>query len=284
MTESGGTGGGSAATPAAPTVYARVVGTLEEFDPKGDSMAAYIERALMYLDANNVPQNKKAATLLSAIGKNTFHMLRNLMAPAKLQDQSFEDIVKALLDHYEPKQLVIAERFNFNRRQQGPSESVADYVAELRRLSMKCEFGPFLDDALRDRFVCGLQNEAVQKKLLLESKLTFPRAVEIAQNMEAAASKTRQLHEGDALGAGAGAVIIGATVTGVTVVTTRLPNAHSRMPGATTVARAGISKCLLSKGEVSLHPEEEGAQVQEVAVVESGCYVRKKEMSQTLRH
>ena len=130
MTESGGTGGGSAATPAAPaapTVYARVVGTLEEFDPKGDSMAAYIERALMYLDANNVPQNKKAATLLSAIGKNTFHVLRNLMAPAKLQDQSFEDIVKALLDHYEPKQLVIAERFNFNRRQQRPSESVADY-------------------------------------------------------------------------------------------------------------------------------------------------------------
>ena len=89
------------AEPTAPTIYAGVVGTLEEFDIKSESMAAYIERATMFLDANNVLQNKRAATLLSAIGKSTFHVLRNLLEPAKLHDQSFSDIVKALLHHYE---------------------------------------------------------------------------------------------------------------------------------------------------------------------------------------
>ena len=51
----------------------------------------------------------------------TFQVLRSLMALTKLQEKSFNDVVKALLDHYEPKQLVISECFNFNRRQQGPA-------------------------------------------------------------------------------------------------------------------------------------------------------------------
>lgn len=197
MTEAEGNGGGSVAAPPAWTVYAGMVGTLGEFDPKSDSMTAYIERAMMYMDANNVPQDRRAATLLIAIGKSTFQVLRNLVIPAKLQDKSYDNIVKTLLDHYEPKPLVIAERFNFNGRQQGPTESVTVYAAELRRLSIHCEFGFFLDDALRDRFVCGLRSEASQRKLLVEAKLTFAQAVEIAHNMETAATKTKQLHEGD---------------------------------------------------------------------------------------
>ena len=104
-------GGDGAATPVAPMVYAGVVGTLEEFDTKSELMAAYIERATVYMDANNVPLSKRAATLLSAIGRNTFHVVRNLLAPAKLHDQSLDDIVKALMDHFEPKLLVISSVF-----------------------------------------------------------------------------------------------------------------------------------------------------------------------------
>jgi len=115
------------------------------------------------------------------------------VAPDKVKDKTFDEITTILLQHYEPKPLVISERFNFNRRQQTANESVADYVAELRRLSAHCEFGTFLDDALRNRFVCGLQSKAVQKKLLVEISLTFTRAVEITQNMESAASKVKQL-------------------------------------------------------------------------------------------
>ena len=174
-------------------VYAGGVGKLEEFDPKSDSMAAYIEQAVLYLDANNVPESKRTSTFLCALGKSNFLVLRNLVAPDKLKDKTFDEITAVLLKHFEPKPLVISERFHFNRRQQGANESVADYVAELRRLTAHCEFGTFLDDALRDRFVCGLRSEATQKKLLVEASLTFSRAVEIAQSMESAASKTKLL-------------------------------------------------------------------------------------------
>lgn len=87
---------------------------------------------------------------------------------------------------------------------------------------MHCEFGSLLDDALRDRFVRGLRSEASQRKLVLEAKLTFSRAVKIAQIIETAAIKRRQLHEGDDVGAEAKNHTT-PTATGVAIVTISLP-------------------------------------------------------------
>jgi len=174
-------------------VYTSVLGKLEEFDAKNDTITVYIERAELFMDANNIPAEKRVLTLLSLIGKETYDTLRNLLAPSNPRTTAWEDIVSTLKTHFEPKPLVIAERFVFNRRQQETDESVADYVAALRKLSIHCDFGTFLNDALRDRFVCGLKSEAMQKKLLVEAELTFTRAIEIAQGMESAARKAKEL-------------------------------------------------------------------------------------------
>ena len=80
-------------------IYASIVSRLEEFDPRSDSLEVYVERAMLYMNANNIPESKRAATFLSALGKNTFEVLRNLVLPAKLQDQSLGDIVKVLSEH-----------------------------------------------------------------------------------------------------------------------------------------------------------------------------------------
>ena len=79
----------------------------------------------------------------------------------------------------------MAERFRFHRRSQG-DESITHFAADLRCLSKGCEFGVFLNDALVDRFVCGIKNECIQRQLLREVDLTFSRALEIAESMEAA--------------------------------------------------------------------------------------------------
>lgn len=57
---------------------------------------------------------------------------------------------------------------------------MSDYVVVLKHLSIHCEFGPHLDEALRDRFVSGLRVEAIQRKLLTEQKLTFAKACELS--------------------------------------------------------------------------------------------------------
>ena len=48
--------------------------------------------------------------------------------------------------------------------------------------------GDFLNDALRDRFVCGLASESIRKELLKDKKLTLETACETATAMEVAAT------------------------------------------------------------------------------------------------
>ncbi|KAL0147462.1 hypothetical protein M9458_057225, partial [Cirrhinus mrigala] len=121
-----------------------------------------------------------------AIGGRAYALLRSLTAPVKPADVSFDNIVKTMQDHLAPKPLLIAERFRFHKRNQNEGESIAAYIAELKKLSEHCQFGDGLNDALRDRLVCGILQESIQKRLLTEADLTFKRAVEIAVAMETA--------------------------------------------------------------------------------------------------
>ena len=130
---------------------------------------------------------------LNAVGKTHYRLLSHLFAPEPPARKSLDEIQNALRGHYESKPLVISERFNFHRRQQGQGETVSQYVAELRKLAIHCQFGGYLDEALRDRFVCGLRSESVQKKLLTKADLSFQEAIRIAQASEQAEAKARQL-------------------------------------------------------------------------------------------
>ena len=181
------------AEPGAALSQLQFLGKLEEFDPTADTVAAYVERAQLFFVVNNIPAEKKVPVLLNAIGKANYQLLRNLLAPIPPAEKSFEDLVTALKGHFEPKPLVISERFAFHRRQQGQHETVLQYVAELRKLTLHCEFGAYLEEALRDRFVCGLKSEAVQKKLHTKSELTFQEAIQTALSSEQAVEKARQL-------------------------------------------------------------------------------------------
>ena len=59
-------------------------------------------------------------------------------------------------------------------------------MSELRSLVEFCNFGTALDDMLRDRLVCGINDSAIQRKLLSERNLTFDKALEMAQSHEVA--------------------------------------------------------------------------------------------------
>ena len=78
------------------------------------------------------------------------------------------------------------QRFRFNSRARKAGESVAAYVAELRRLAQHCNYGDTLDKMLRDRIVYGINDKVIQKKLLQETDLTYARAISLAQGFETA--------------------------------------------------------------------------------------------------
>ena len=56
----------------------------------------------------------------------------------------------------------------------------------LRRLTTHCQYGAFLEEAIRDQFLWGLHSVPIQKRLLTEMDLTLSKAIQIALGMEAA--------------------------------------------------------------------------------------------------
>ena len=66
-------------------------------------------------------------------------------------------------------------------------------MAELKKLAEHCEFRDYREEALRDRLVCGLLNEAIQKRLLTQKDLTLREAVEIAQGMDTASREAKDM-------------------------------------------------------------------------------------------
>ena len=113
-----------------------LVGRMQEFQPESEQISAYLERLEMYFLANGVADDKRVPVLLSVIGKHTYSLLRNLVAPGVPKDESFAALLAALTSHYEPKPITIAERHRFYNRQQKEGETMAEFLAELRRLSV----------------------------------------------------------------------------------------------------------------------------------------------------
>ena len=148
-------------------------GTLQEFKPEQETITAYLERLTAYFDANSDPNAKRVPVLFSVIGSKAYSVLRSLVAPESPQSKSLDALTKVLKNHYEPKPIVISERYRFHLRNQASNESVGEYITELRRLTSTCE--------------------RARQKLLTEAKLTLTRAVEFAQCVELAGKKSVSL-------------------------------------------------------------------------------------------
>ena len=82
-----------------------------------------------------------------------------------------------LAQHVDPKPIIIADRYKLHKAEQEESETVRQYLAKLQKLAETCEFGAYHEEAIRDRFVCGLRSKSIQRKLLAEATLTLQTAV-----------------------------------------------------------------------------------------------------------
>ena len=90
-------------------------GRLTEFDLKSDSITAYMDRVMLFYQVNEIAEGKQVTVFLSAIGPKTYSLLRSLVTPESPKDKTFVQLIAVLKKHFEPKPLVIVERFNFHR-------------------------------------------------------------------------------------------------------------------------------------------------------------------------
>ena len=106
------------------------IGQLPAFQADNERITDYLEQVQLFYEANGIEEGKRVPVLLTAIGGKTYALLSNLLAPQKPSTKSFDELSVILKDHFEPKPVIIAERFHFHRRNQVAGEAVAEYLAE----------------------------------------------------------------------------------------------------------------------------------------------------------
>ncbi|XP_063549077.1 uncharacterized protein LOC134756180, partial [Cydia strobilella] len=103
-------------------------------------------------------------------------------------DQTKCDTVDKVLakfdDFFYPKKNLTIERHRFFTRDQSEFESVEQYVFELNKMAVKCEFKDLCQDLVRDRLICGIRDGTLRERLLREPDLTLTKAVEIGNLAE----------------------------------------------------------------------------------------------------
>ena len=128
-------------------------GSLKEFYPTKKSIEDFKERFEFYCLANNVKgegehAQRKKALFITLLGQETFTKLKVLTSPTLVADLTLEAVMEHLLRHYRPQTIEISERFKFFKRVQLKGKSIADSMAELRRLAKTCNFGDYLNTVI----------------------------------------------------------------------------------------------------------------------------------------
>ncbi|KAL1416406.1 hypothetical protein MTO96_027969 [Rhipicephalus appendiculatus] len=177
------------------SVVTTPVGRLAEFSPDTGSIEVYIERFEVFASANNIDELKKAQVFLTVLGEKAYVTLRSLLLPKSPADSKYADITKVLREHYAPWRSIVTERYRFHRRDQGQSETIGEFVVELKKLAATCEFGSFLEESLRDRLISGLRSEDIRCRLLSlpNKEATWERVLNIATAIETAKNDTKEI-------------------------------------------------------------------------------------------
>ena len=168
-------------------------GKLDHYDTS-TSWTNYFEIVDQFFTANYVTDPpKQTAVLISSVGPTVYSALKDAVSPRIPKDLSAEEINTVLTKIYDPYTTDIMERYRFYQIHQTAGQSITLFVSALRKQASRCKFGAFLDQALRDRFVCGLTDGAIQKRLLGIDHLPFEKAQKVALSMETAQKGASEL-------------------------------------------------------------------------------------------
>ena len=113
-------------------------GRLNEYDASISEWKDYIEQLEQFFLANDVDDGGKKRAILLSSGSKTYSLIRNLVAPDRPSDKSFDQLVELMEKHVNQIPSIIVERFKFYKRDCVSTETVATYISELKKLSRTC--------------------------------------------------------------------------------------------------------------------------------------------------
>ena len=180
--------------------------SFQPFDSTSELWTDYLARFRTFVTANSIPDNKQAQIFLTNQSNSVYKMLSNLAAqqqPVKsIHELTMNDIQTFMAEQFDPKRFVVRERFKFwSDMKRKPGETIPELASRIRQEAATCDFQSIkdpLDEALRTKFICSVDNEAVLKTLfkLKDDELKFSNAIRVAQEVEEAAKVAKETVHG----------------------------------------------------------------------------------------
>ena len=180
--------------------------SFQPFDSTSELWTDYLARFRTFVTANSIPDNKQAQIFLTNQSNSVYKMLSNLAAqqqPVKsIHELTMNDIQTFMAEQFDPKRFVVRERFKFwSDMKRKPGETIPELASRIRQDAATCDFQCIkdpLDEALRTKFICSVDNEAVLKTLfkLKDDELKFSNAIRVAQEVEEAAKVAKETVHG----------------------------------------------------------------------------------------
>lgn len=166
-----------------------MIGEMPVFSNTSSDWVVYTERLEQFFEINDVATEKKKALLLTTIGEDIYKTLRDVCHPMLPKHRTFDELIELLNKQFCIKTSIYRERVKFYNAKQMARESISQWFARLKKLSVDCKFGDQFDAVLLDRFICGLRSSAILDRLCEEEDiLTLPKAIGIAINRESSAN------------------------------------------------------------------------------------------------
>nr|CDJ91781.1 hypothetical protein LOC100635881 [Haemonchus contortus] len=137
--------------------------------------------------------------VLQEVGDSNYELLESLLQGRELEEVPLKDLRAAIEQHYQPKKLVLAERFGLMSKTQKQGQSLHEYYAELQKAANVCCFEEIKDhrDAIVTMvFIGGLLSIETRKRLLEKEQLSSKEALEQAEAFESVGVNAPHLKEG----------------------------------------------------------------------------------------
>ena len=144
------------------------LGRMESFDPKRETWSFWHERLEFYYEANEVPEEKKKALLVTLLGPDQYRLLATQIAPRKVAQLKYQECIDVMKERYDMRTPLLKHRLDFHSLSQKPGESLREYERHIRAMADQCQFkAEALDETLRDRFVIGVRSDDIRKRLMI---------------------------------------------------------------------------------------------------------------------
>ena len=180
-----------------PQLSTAAIPPFSAFDSTSELSPDYWSRFCTFVVANAVPEQRQAQVFLinetTAVYKQLANLATQQTPPKDINKLTMSEIVNFMKEQFDPKHFIVRERFKFwSDTQRKPGETLQELATRIRQDAATCDFPSIedpQDEALRQRFICSVNNEAVLKALfkVKDTDLTFAHAVQVAIETEDAA-------------------------------------------------------------------------------------------------